>query len=185
MRLTNPASPLARKLSFRYNYRFLWHPDVRHINGLLTLTPEFSFPMMQGWIAIPLAVCRSLQHLPWLFLHAFLHYTERELNMCQTESKAVPQACQWLWGWAQGVELGAGKVTQDCNSFPLTITWNTFQPLSKHNSLPSDWILTRKDTWQKTNDDKSSTEGLRSCNIWIKSWFKLLMVPCGLFFVLR
>lgn len=115
-------------------YRFLWHPDVRHINGLLTLTPEFSFPVVQGWIVIPLSsLQKASANLPWLFLHVFLHYTERELNMCQTESRTVPQACQWLWGWAQDVELGAEIVSQDYNSFPLTIKWNAFQPLSKHN----------------------------------------------------
>lgn len=118
---------------------------MRHISGLLPLTPEFSSTVMQGWIVSLLAVFRRpLQHLPWLFLHVFLHYPERELNVCQTESRAVPEVCQWLWGWAQPVELGAGKVTQNSNSFPLTIMWNAFQPLSKHDWLPSEWTLTER-----------------------------------------
>lgn len=88
MRLTNLSqSPYVESYLLRYNYRFLWHPDVRHINGLLTLTPEFSSPTDAGWIVIPLSVLRRpLHHLPWLFLHVFLHYTERKLNMWETES---------------------------------------------------------------------------------------------------
>lgn len=82
--------------------------------ALLTLTAGVSFSVMhglcrlphlllscRGWIVIPLGVSRrSLQHLPWLFLHVFLHYIERALKMCQTENRAVPPHCQWKCGWA-------------------------------------------------------------------------------------
>lgn len=168
------------KLSFRYNYRFLWYLGVRHINGLLPLTPEFSSPVMQGWIVSPLAVFRRpLQHLPWLFLHVFLHYPERELNVCQTESRAVPEVCQWLWGWAQPVELGAGKVTQNSNSFPLTIMWNAFQPLSKHNWLPSEWTLTERIHDRKQMITNHPLKDLKAVTYKLRL-FKW-MVLCGLF----